>query len=311
MKLIILTLMMSLNVYAQTSNSEVSKQNNDKSKSEVLENPTLKTLSGSLKNYSLYSNYVYRGGSFSDPLGAERPNILNAEESASLASFSGNLGLKYRLTKTDNLSLQVGLYMTTPFHSEHDASTSKIQREFDNNHQQGDLDDPTLSYFKTYNIGSIQNISFFKLQYVTRGIYRDYGLRAIGAYSHAAAFKLNKFSYLATSITYENYQYDAVEKEVSGNLISLLPYQVRHRLRGNLSAEFYLKKNISFRVITDVFSYYRMRDDSDVKSRGLQQTIAATYFFNRDISIAPNLRFVSEDIRADRTNIGLTLNVNL
>ncbi len=307
---LILILLISNAVYAnmQKSKIDVSK---DKNRGEVVDNPTLKTLSGSLNNISLYSNYVYRGGSLSDPFGAERPNIRNAEGTPSLANMSGNIGMKYRMTKNDNLSLQFGLYSTTPFHSTHDASSSRIQRDFDENHQSIDFDDPTLSYFKTYNIGNLQNISFFKVQYVTKGIYRDYGLRAALSYSHAAAYKINKFSYIAATLTYENMQYDKEFGYSNGYSFSLLPYQERHRLRGNLSTEFYLSRRIAFRFITDIFSYYRMRDDSDVKSRGLQQTIAMTYFFNRDISIAPNIRFISEDLRADRTNLGLTLNVNL
>lgn len=284
---------------------------NTQKKQEVIENPTLKTLSGALNKWSLYSSYTYRGGSLVEPTSAERPNIQNAEESAGLSDMTGNIGIKYRLTKQDNFSLQLGVYSTTPFHSTLDTDNTKNQNDFDENHQNIDGDDPTLSYFRTYYIGEIQNVTFVKYQHVTRGIYRDYGLQSGIALSHAAAYKLNKASYVAASMTYENYQYDKRSTNVNGHDISLLPYQTEHKLRGNISTEFYLKRNISFRLITDIFSLYRMKEETDNQDRVLQQTIAMSYFFNRDISIAPNIRFIADDLRSDRTNLGLTVNVNL
>ena len=300
-------------VYAVTNKSKSNEEIVNKAlpTKEVIENPTLKTLSGGLNKYSLYSSFTYRGGSLSDPVSALRPNIQKAQETVGLSNMSGNFGVKYRASKQDNLSFQVGLYSTTPFHSSLDTKDSKIQKDFDENHKNLDADDPTLSYFRTYYIGNLQNITFIKYQYVTRGIYRDYGLRSAIALSHAAAYKINKAAYIAASLTYENYHYDRSSTKYMGHDISLLPYQTQHKFRGNISAEFYLKRNISLRFITDVYSAYRMKEQSKIQKRVLQQTLATTYFFSRDISIAPNIRFIAKDIRTKRTNVGLTLNVNL
>ncbi|MCO4754447.1 MAG: hypothetical protein KC478_08180 [Bacteriovoracaceae bacterium] len=278
---------------------------------DVIENPTLKTLSGALNKWSLYSTFTYSGGSIEEPLSPERPNIQNAEESAGLVNMSGNVGIKYRLTKQDNLSMQVGIYSTTPFHSSIDTDNAKNQKDFDENHQDIDADDPTLSYFRTYYIGSLQNVTFLKYQHVTRGIYRDYGLHSGFSISHAAAYKINKAAYIAASLTYENYQYDKSKTTYSGVERSLLPYQTEHKFRGNISGELYVRRNVSFRFITDIFSYYQMKKETKIEDRVLQQTLAMTYFFNRDISIAPNIRFIADDLRPERTNVGLTLNVNI
>ena len=280
-------------------------------KKDVVENPTLKTLSGALSSWSLLSTFTYRGGSLEEPLGAERPNIRQKEARPNLADLSGTVGIKYRLTKSDNLSLQMGVYSTTPFHSSLDTDNAQNQRDFDKNHQNLDADDPVLSYFKTYYIGNLQNISFFKYQYATRESYRDYGLRSVMSFSHAAAYRISKAAYIAGSFTYENYAYDSSTISYMGMRTSIRDLQAEHKFRGNLSAEFYVKRNISFRFITDLFSYTQMRSEESADSVKLQQTLAMTYFFTRDISIAPNLRFIAEDIRADRTNLGLTLNVNL
>lgn len=280
-------------------------------KKEVIENPTLKTLSGSLNRWSLYTTFVYYGGSLETPTSAERPNILKAAETPSLVNMAGNMGFKYRLTEQDNLSLQIGLYSTAPFHSKFESDNPKIQADFDKNGQSVDVDDPVMSYFRTYTVGKLQNISFLKYQHVTRGSFRDFGLDSLLSYSHAAAYKIAPFAYIAASLTYENYQYDKNSTTLKGRRISLASYQTEHTFRGNLSTEFYVTKSISFRLISDIFSYFQMRTETNFEKRGLQQTVAMTYFFNRDISISPNTRFIAEDIRLDRTNLGLTLNLNL
>ena len=308
----ILLLFISYSVFAVESEQNIQKQiNKSKKQEEVIENPTLKTLSGSLNKMSLYSSFTYSAGSLSEPLGAERPNIREASETASLASMSGNLGVKYRLSKSDNFSFQMGLYATTPFHSTIDTDNAKNQNDFDNNKQRWDADDYVLSYFKTYYLGDIQNVSFLRYQYITRGIYRDYGYRYAMTFSHAAACKLNKASYIAASLTYDNYQYDATSTDYNGRRLSLIPYQVTDSLRSNLTAEFYLKRNMSLRLITEVFSYSRARREAEIETRNLQQTIGFTYFYSRDISIAPNIRFIADDLRSDRTNLGLNMNVNI
>lgn len=284
---------------------------NEIDQKEVVENPTLQTLSGALSSWSLLSTFTYRGGSLEKPFGAERPNIRQREAVPNLADLSGTMGVKYRLSKTDNLSIQMGLYSTTPFHSTIDTNNEQNQRDFDKNHQNLDADDPVLSYFKTYYIGSLQNISFLKYQYVTRESFRDYGLRSAISLSHAAAYRISKSAYIAGSFTYENYAYDSSTINFNGTDVSIKNLQAEHKFRGNLSAEYYMQRNISFRAITDLFSYNQMRTDDTPDIVKLQQTLAMTYFYTRDISIAPNLRFIAEDIRSDRTNLGLTLTVNL
>lgn len=281
------------------------------SSGEVVENPTLKTLSGSLGVYSFYSTFIYSAGSLEYPTSAQRPSIKKEKASPNLTSLSGAMGLKYRLTKSDNFSFQLGLYSTTPFNSSISTNDVNMQRDFDENHQKVTTDDPVLSYFKTYYLMNIQNISFFKYQYVTRDSYRDYGGRAIFQFSHAAAYRINKASYIAGSFTYESYAYDKSSIDYMGRSISIRSSQPEHKYRANISFEVYLSRKVSTRFITDIFSYTRLRDNNDANWDGRQQTLALSYFFNRDISIAPNIRFISEDLRPERSNFGLTLNVNI
>lgn len=307
-KFIVLLFPLSIFANTQVNTEEVHPKG---SKGEVVENPTLKTLSGALSDWSLYSSYSYKGGSLEKINSAERPNVRNKEAKPYLAEFTGNLGLKYRLTKQDNLSIQIGIHSTTPFHSNLETDNSQNQSDYDKYGQKTSGDDPTISYFRTYYIGDLQNISFFKYAYVTRDSYREYGGRSIFQYSHAGAYRINKAAYIAGSLNYENYAYDKDTIEYFGRDYNIRESQPEHKYRANLSAEFYLSRKIAIRAITDLFSYTRYRDQINPEEDKRQQTLATTYFFNRDISIAPSVKFLLEDLRADRTNLGLNLNVNL
>jgi hypothetical protein len=278
---------------------------NEINKEEVLENPTLKTLSGALDKWSFYSNFTYRGSSIESPLSGVRPNIRAAEEAVTLVDLSGLFGIKYRLTKNDNLSLQTGLYALTPFHSSIDTDDPQTQFAFDHFGQQFNLDNPTLSYFRTWSLGKLQNISLVQYTYVTEQIQRDfYALRSSVLLSQSTAYRLSKSLYIAARFTHQNAQYDSDEA-------SVLPRQVIRTWKADVGLEWYFKKDMALRYLHDVFSERELRMDNRIDSRVLQQTLAYTYFFNRDISIAPSIRFIAEDIRDDRTNIALNLNINI
>ena len=77
--------------------------------------------------------------------------------------------------------------------------------------------------------------------------------------------------------------------------------------------EYYIKENIALRAQTDLGNYEQLRNEgfSDVDRKDNQQLLAMTYFFNRDISIAPSATFIYDDIRSDKTNLGLTAYFNL
>jgi hypothetical protein len=282
-----------------------------KSNEEVLENPTLKTLSGSLNAWSLYSSFTYRMSSLDDPLGPERPNIRKTEAKPNLVNMSGSIGLKYRLTKSDNLSLQVGLYSTTPLHSSISTDNQQNRQDFEKNGQEIDADDPTFSYFKTYTIMGLQNVSFFQYQYITRGSFRDFGYRHRSAFSQALAYKISRSFYLASTLTFENYQYDKDTYSFGSIERNIVSQQTQNTFRGNLTVEHYFSKSLSLRAITDLFSYFQLRRDSELQKKRLQQTLSITYFFSRDISFSPSIRFIASDLRDDRTNLGINININL
>ncbi len=312
MGILILVILIMSSTFANTA---IKSQENVKAtkitQEEVIDNPTLKTMSGSLNRISFYSRFTYRGSSLKDPISAERPNLREISATPSLVNMSGVFGLKYRLSKQDNISLQMGVYSTTPFHSSIDTENDSNKNDFEKNGQKTTSDDPLVSYFRTYTIGELQNISFFQYQHITRDIYKEYGGKGIFRFSQASAYRVNKAFYVAATLTYENYTYDKDFINYFGKRVSIRSKQREHTYRGNLSAEYYFDRTLSFRFITDVFSFVRYRDANSSETVSSQQTIGMTYFFSRDISIAPNVQFIMSDLRSDRTTTGLNINVNI
>ncbi|EQC47269.1 hypothetical protein [Bacteriovorax sp. Seq25_V] len=314
---ILLIMLTSLTVYTAEENTVEKKAPEavTKSKEEVLENPTLKNLSGALSSFSFYSRFTYKGGALSDPMNAERPNITNSAKKPSLQSLSGQLGMKYRISKSDNLSLQVGTYMTTPFHSSFESNDSSLQKEFDDNHQNLEFDNPKLSYFKTYRLGYLQNVSFLAFEKYTQKLYRDYGYNYNLSFQHALALPITRAFYVAGTFSYQQafFDKDTIYIPTYKRDISLYSYQIQRAYKASISMEYYIRQNIALRAQTDLGNYEQLRNKgfSDVDRKENQQLIAMTYFFTRDISIAPSATFIYDDIRADKTNLGLTAYFNL
>lgn len=277
-----------------------------KNKGEVLDNPTLRAESGALSSWSFYSSFTYKGGSLADPKSAERPNIVSASEKPNLQSISGDFGVKYRLTKEDNISLRMGAYMAAPFHSSFTSDNARVQQEFDNNAQELDINDPKLSYFRTYYLGAVQNVTFLHYEKTTKGTLTDFGYHSNIGLSHGAAIRLNKSMYLAGTLAYMQGFFDKHEALYK-------PYQTERVYKAGISLEYYPVDKIALRAVSDVASYFQMRDKEmhELERRDLQQTLAMSYFYSRDIVISPKLSFNVEDIRPEKTNIGMSLNLNL
>lgn len=313
-KLIVCLLLVSMGMQAKVSIVSKKKASSGEGyKEEVLDSPTLKAQSGALSPWSFYSSYVYKGGSLANPRSAERPNITNANEKPNLQSVSGNFGIKYRLTKKDNLSLQMGAYMAAPFHSEFTSQDIRVQKEFDENHQEMNVDDPRLSYFRTYYLGSLQNVTFLHYEKTTNGSLTDFGYHSNVGLSHGSAYRLSKSFYLAGTFAYMQAFFDKDRANFNGYEVSLHPYQTERVYKAGVSMEYYPVENIALRAVTDIASYFQMRDREarELERRDLQQTLAMSYFYTRDIVIAPNLAFNINDIHIDKTNFGVSLNLNL
>lgn len=86
---------------------------------QAITNRRLRATEGSLSKWSISTFWNYQGGSLSDPTEPERPNIVNGGNVLTLQSLSGEVGVKYRLTKLDSLTFSTGIFMTTPLHSIH------------------------------------------------------------------------------------------------------------------------------------------------------------------------------------------------
>lgn len=311
----IVLLLISNHILADQVGSSETKNTLKPKLEEVVENPTLKNLSGALSSFSFYSKFTYKGGSLSHPSSALRPNITNSAKKPSLQSMTGQLGAKYRITKKDSISVQVGTSMTTPFHSEFKTRDTSIQKDFDDNHQNLEFDNPKISYFRTYNLGFTQNVTFLTFEKFTQNTYTEYGYNSNIQLQHAIAIPLAKSFYIAGTFAYQQAFFDKSSLYIPAykKSLSLAPYQIQRNYKTSISMEYYLRSHIALRAQTDIASYEQTRNNSfsDVEKNANQQLLAMTYFFSRDISIAPSATFIYDDIRSDKTNLGLTLYMNL
>lgn len=270
---------------------------------EKITNRRLRADAGSLSKWSGAMFFNYQGGSLANPTQPERPNIVNGADALTLQNFRGEIGIRYRLSDLDSLSMSTGLFMTTPFHSSISTSNQSLKENFDENHQKITVADPFLKYTHVDKFQSWQSVSTFRPTLITNSQQKNAGYNSSYYFAQTFMHDLGKtgFSYgglfSATFYTFNNENQD-----LSSNVLGFYP-----------SAEYIINDIYNIRTIFgfQVYEQYRsMNSDTWVK-RKVYQSIGLGISISRDVFLYPNIQFIPSDIRLDRTNIALSANINV
>ena len=80
-------------------------------------------------------------------------------------------------------------------------------------------------------------------------------------------------------------------------------------------AEYLFNDRYSFRTVFGYFEYEALKGTAFASERIVRQTpyqsMGIGISLTRDIYLYPNIQFVPEDIRSERTNVALSTNINL
>ena len=269
----------------------------------VITNRRLRADMGSTSNWSVRTFWNYQGGSLDQPFTADRPNIDAGGDNLLLASVSGNVGVRYRMTKFDSLNLAVGLNMVTPFHSSFTTDNTRLQQSFDQNSQKLTANDPSLTYNKVDSIWGFQVSTNVAVTYVTNAQLKNRGYSSSGSFSTQWMKDLGSGWTVGPGVQYVAYTFNSREasQNETDRVFVLFP-----------AVEYVINDTFLWRAVYRVFLErpttandwtYRKRIDSISTGIGISIT--------RDIFLYPNIQFIPEDIRSDRTNVSITANVNL
>lgn len=306
----------------QTSNtstvnvSDVQKKDEQvKDIDEEITNARMRATLGSKSKWSFKSALSYSGGSMEKPFDQIRPNYRASATSEALTGISGTVGVNYRMNERNNLSFGTGITVVNPFHG--DLTRDKFEDpRFDNGQlkQRVDIATPYLGWSRGYKALGSQMISSATYSHFTAEDATEM-FQAIGnvSFSQTVLADLGKSNWqggvsLSVDTTLykgemENRYYQkGYQQDDYG--FGLFPF-----------AEYNFTDKYSFRTVFGYFQYahYKANDFKAERTVRLTpyQSMGIGISVTRDIYLYPNIQFVPEDARPERTNVALSTNINL
>lgn len=310
----------------QSSNTSTIKvtdvQNKDEQRKDIDEeitNARMRAQLGSKSKWSFKSALAYNGGSVQKPFERIRPNYRASASAEALTTLSGSIGINYRMNDRDSLSLSTGVAMRNPFHDETgrsdfaDPRKAKAGKKVDRYY----VSNPSVDWSRAYKAAGLQMISSAGYTHVTDpdSIQNTAALGSISLDQTVLAdFGTSNWSGgLAFSFYYSLYSADTPDIGVQNGWqqddygYGIYPF-----------AEYSFNDTYSFRTVFGYFEAVHYKDGQpgalpagQVESQTPYQSMGVGISVTRDIYLYPNVQFTPLDIRADRTNVALSTNINL
>lgn len=302
------------NQNANTSTVNVSDVQKAAEKTEDIDqeitNARMRSELGSKSQWSFKSSLGYSGGSVEKPFDAIRPNYRASATIESLTAISGNVGVNYRISKGGNLSFGTGIMIMDPLHGDITESTFKDPRISKKGAEQKrtQVATPYLDYSHGYRAMDMQMISSVTYSHYTEEDATDYyNLMGNLSVSQTALANLGDSKWqggvslsLDKDIAKGSFANSAPDDMRSDYGIGLYPF-----------AEYEFNDKYSFRTVFGYFQFAKYEEANELVQLDPYQSMGVGIALTRDIYIYPNVQFTPKDVRADRTNVALSANLNL
>ena len=285
--------------------NEVAKKAGEADVDEVITNRKLRAETGAKSKFSFSTALSYSGGTINNPGSAKRPNIASTVYVPQDASLSGSLGMKYKISSLQSLSADVGITSYTPFHG---GQTKSLQ-------DRTTIADPSLTYQTVYQAAGIQNVSALSLGYTTNKKYRETVGQVGGlSFSQTAIYDFGGSIWsvgLAGEAGYTAYDKSKTDLDADGELLG--KSQSDYYVALYPFAEVNISESLNIRTVFRpwIFEHARSEAFGDIARAPYTQSVGIGVSVTRDIYVYPNIQFAPLNMSADRTNVGLSLNLNI
>lgn len=269
----------------------------------VITNRKMRAEAGSKSKYSLSATLNYSGGSVEKPFAEDRPNITGALGTTLKANATADVSARYRLTPTDSLSAGIGIRWVAPLETDGvdaDPRTGKKQDRVD-------ASNPYLSYNKAYRWLGIQSILSAGVTAITNSEFRDAGYVATYSISQNNIYNIGTTGLgVGLLLSAGTASYD------KGGALKAAQYEYSFGAYPFL--EYVINDTFNLRTISGVWVYDHSRAEDDAftfMKNKIYQSVGLGISVTRDIFLYPNIQFMPEDIRSDRTNVALSATINV
>jgi hypothetical protein len=251
-------------------------------------NARLRATTGSKSKISIQTDMAYTGGSINKPIDKMRPELSPGSISEDYTKLSGSISGKYRINDNDSVNIGSGVGLLTP--------------GFEG--QRGQIENPYISYGKVFKSSGLQNVFSFSVTNYTSeaSIKKNRTFELSVAHTILANLSDSKWQAgIVGAMDYEMYSsYDESNQGALHTDIALFPF-----------AEYAFTDKYSFRTVYRGMTFYTVRDASDTyKWDEATQSMGFGMALTRDIYLYPNVQWVWRDIKADKTNVALSANIN-
>lgn len=271
---------------------------------EVITNRKLRAETGSKSKFSFSTMMQYLGGTIENPGSAERPNIASTAYVAAEPTLSGTIGGKYKISSLQSLSADIGVAVYKPFHSD-------SERTF---RDRTTVADPSLTYQVVYQAAGVQNVSAITGTWITDSETRKASGQTAGVtFSQTAIYDFGGSIWsvgLAGELSYNTFDIDkntAMKNSTVGTIqkdyeVALYPF-----------AEVNISEKLNLRTVFRpwIFQHKMAKNFGEIDRAPFTQSVGVGVSVTRDLYFYPNIQFAPLNLQADRTNVGLSMNLNI
>ena len=269
----------------------------------VITNRKMRAESGSKSKWSIGSALTYSGGTLKSPGADIRPNLTGAAGTTDTASLGGTVGVGYKMTTTDRISVDFGVRWITPF---------------DKNKPKGyegdkvDASNPSITYSKMYKLGDVQSVFSAGPLFYTATDLRQIGYRSAFQVQQVNAYEIGKSgASLGLVLAADGYTFgrdDLVSRQKTADYdFSVIPF-----------AEYVINDTLNVRTVFNWMNFEHKRNAGSAttfKQTRIQQSVGVGISVTRDIFLYPNVQFTPVDIShvfdVRDTNVALNANINV
>ena len=268
---------------------------------EEITNKKMRAESGSKSKLSISNTIIYNGGTIEKPMDEHRPNITAGTGNTAVAALQDQLAGKYNFTQKTSLSAGLGVRWITPF-----QSIDRTPKGYDGS--KTDAYDPYLKYQYIYKWSGIQSVFSITPTWTTQTNLRAQGQAGYMLFQQNNVYEIGRTgASLGVLLSAQAQAYDKNSPELLANqsdyLGGVYPF-----------LEYTINEHFNLRTISGVWVYEHLRSEPRATSfykDTIYQSIGVGISVSRDVFLYPNIQFIPEYMRADRTNVAMTANINL
>lgn len=278
-------------------------------------NARMRASLGSKSKWSFKSSLGFTGSSIDRPLDPVRPNYRAAVGARpGLSSIGGDIGINYRLSERDNLSFSTGVSILNPFGGDLTRMEFTDPRNGTARMQRFDISGLGVGWSRGYKAFGMQMISDAGVGFATtQDSLTDYNQIASVSLGQTVLADLGESNWQAgAAVSLSMGVYNGTISTASAKqglqqseyYIGLYPF-----------AEYVFNDTYSFRTVFGYFELESLVGTAFAPAAVVRQTpyhsMGLGISLTRDIYLYPNIQFVPEDIRSERTNVALSTTINL